>query len=227
MGFQIDVMQTHSEEDYLKAIYHLHKQGHAKVSLTSLASQLGNKPASVIDMIKKMTDKKLVEYDKIKGAKLSDSGKKAALLVIRKHRLWEFFLQDKLGYTWDEVHQIAEQLEHVHDNELADRLDEFLNFPKFDPHGDPIPDRNGKFPEIKSVRLTDSKHKVSGFVVGLADMSPVFLQYLDKVGIHLGTEIAIIESNVFDNSLDIKINGKSNIHLSQQAAQNILISKNL
>jgi len=115
----------------------------------------------------------------------------------------------------------------VHDNELADRLDEFLNFPKFDPHGDPIPDRNGKFPEIKSVRLTESKYKESGFVVGLADMSPVFLQYLDKVGIHLGTEIAIIENNVFDNSLDIKVNGKSKIHLSQQAAQNILISRTL
>ncbi|HZY25762.1 MAG TPA: metal-dependent transcriptional regulator [Bacteroidales bacterium] len=220
-------MQTHSEEDYLKAIYQLHKQGHTKVSLTALASQLGNKPASVIDMIKKMTEKKLVEYDKISGAKLSDSGKKAALLVIRKHRLWEFFLQDKLGYTWDEVHQIAEQLEHVHDDELADRLDEFLNFPRFDPHGDPIPDRNGKFPEIKSVRLTEAKHKESGFVVGLADMSPVFLQYLDKVGIHIGTEIAIIESNVFDDSLDIKINGKSKIHLSQQAAKNILISRTL
>jgi DtxR family Mn-dependent transcriptional regulator len=220
-------MQTHSEEDYLKAIYHLHKQGHTKVSLTALASQLGNKPASVIDMIKKMTDKKLVEYDKIRGAKLSDPGKKAAILVIRKHRLWELFLQDKLGYTWDEVHQIAEQLEHVHDNELADRLDEFLNFPKFDPHGDPIPDRNGKFPEIKSFRLTESEHEESGFVVGLADMSPVFLQYLDKLGIHLGTEIVMTEKNVFDDSLDLKINGKTKIHISQQAAKNILISRTL
>ena len=220
-------MQTHSEEDYLKAIYHLHTQGHAKVSLTALASQLGNKPSSVIDMIKKLTDKKLVEYDKIKGAKLSSIGKKSALLVIRKHRLWEFFLQDKLGYTWDEVHQIAEQLEHVHDNELADRLDEFLNFPRFDPHGDPIPDRNGKFPEIKSLRLSESEHKGSGFVVGLADMSPVFLQYLDKLGIHLGTEIVMTEKNVFDDSLDIKINGKTKIHVSQQAAKNILISRTL
>lgn len=220
-------MQTHSEEDYLKAIYQLHKHGHTKVSLTALASQLGNKPASVIDMIKKLTEKKLVEYDKIRGVKLSNIGEKSAFLVIRKHRLWEFFLQDKLGYTWDKVHQIAEQLEHVHDDELADRLDEFLNFPRFDPHGDPIPDRNGKFPEIKSVRLTEAKHKESGFVVGLADMSTVFLQYLDKVGIHIGTEIAIIESNVFDDSLDIKINGKSKIHLSQQASKNILISRTL
>ena len=219
------VRQTHSEEDYLKAIFHLHKQGSAKVSLAALASKLGNKPASVIDMIKKLVNKKLVEYDKFTGAKLSNIGNKSALLVIRKHRLWELFLQDKLGYTWDEVHQIAEQLEHVYDNDLADRLDKFLNFPQFDPHGDPIPDRNGKFPEIKSFRLTEAKHREIGFVVGLADMSHEFLKYLDKVGIHIGTEIALIENNAFDNSLDIKINGKTNIHLSQQAAQNILVRK--
>ncbi len=219
------VRQTHSEEDYLKAIFHLHKQGNAKVSLATLASKLGNKPASVIDMIKKLVNKKLVEYDKFTGAKLSNIGNKSALLVIRKHRLWELFLQDKLGYTWDEVHQIAEQLEHVYDSDLADRLDKFLNFPQFDPHGDPIPDRNGKFPEIKSFHLTEAKHREIGFVVGLADMSHEFLKYLDKVGIHIGTEIALIENNAFDNSLDIKINGKTKIHLSQQAAQNILVRK--
>ncbi len=219
------VKQTHSEEDYLKAIFNLHKQGNTKVSLAVLASRLGNKPASVIDMIRKLVNKKLVEYDKLSGARLSSSGNKSALLVIRKHRLWELFLQDKLGYTWDKVHQIAEQLEHVYDIELADRLDEFLNFPQFDPHGDPIPDRNGKFPEINSHRLTESKHQKNSFVVGLADMSPVFLRYLDKVGIHIGTEIALIENNVFDNSVDIQINGKTNIHLSQQAAQNILVNK--
>jgi DtxR family transcriptional regulator, Mn-dependent transcriptional regulator len=218
-------MQTHSEEDYLKAVFHLHKQGHAKVSVTALASKLGNKAASVIDMIKKLSDKKLVEYDKFRGVKLSNMGNKSALMVIRKHRLWELFLQDKLGYTWDEVHQIAEQLEHVHHDELADRLDEFLNFPQFDPHGDPIPDKNGKFPVIKSFRLSESKNQENGFVVGLADMSPAFLKYLDKVGIHIGTGIALEENNVFDNSLDIKINGKTKIHLSQQAAQNILVRK--
>ena len=219
------VRQTHSEEDYLKAIFHLHKQGSAKVSLAALASKLGNKPASVIDMIKKLVNKKLVEYDKFRGVKLSNIGNKSALQVIRKHRLWELFLQDKLGYTWDEVHQIAEQLEHVHDSELADRLDKFLNFPQFDPHGDPIPDRNGKLPEIKSFRLTESKQRENSFVVGLADMSHEFLKYLDKVGIHIGTEITLIENNAFDNSLDIKINGKTKIHLSQQAAQNILVRK--
>jgi DtxR family Mn-dependent transcriptional regulator len=176
-------------------------------------------------MIKKLVNKKLVEYDKFTGAKLSNIGNKSALLVIRKHRLWELFLQDKLGYTWDEVHQIAEQLEHVYDSDLADRLDKFLNFPQFDPHGDPIPDRNGKFPEIKSFRLTEAKKREIGFVVGLADMSHEFLKYLDKVGIHIGTEIALLENNAFDNSLDIKINGKTNIHLSQQAAQNILVRK--
>lgn len=147
------------------------------------------------------------------------------MLVIRRHRLWELFLQNKLGYTWEEVHEIAEQLEHVHHEDLADRLDEFLGFPQFDPHGDPIPDKNGNFPELKSSPLSEFKQQERGSVVGLADMSSVFLKYLDKVGIHIGTEIKVLENNAFDNSLDIKINGKTKIHLSQQATQNILIGK--
>ena len=218
-------MQTHSEENYLKAIYLLGKQGKDKVSVTALASVLGNNPASVIDMLKKLTEKKLIEYDKFIGAKLSETGNKTALLVIRRHRLWELFLQIKLGYTWDEVHEIAEQLEHVHHEELADRLDEFLGFPQFDPHGDPIPDKNGKFPELKTCPLSEYKLQENGSVVGLADMSSVFLKYLDKVGIQIGTEIKVLDNNDFDNSLDIKINGKTKIHLSQLAAQNILIGK--
>jgi DtxR family Mn-dependent transcriptional regulator len=218
-------MQTHSEENYLKAIYLLGKQGKDKVSVTALASALGNNPASVIDMLKRLTEKKLIEYDKFIGAKLNETGYKTALLVIRRHRLWELFLQDKLGYTWAEVHEIAEQLEHVHQEELADRLDEFLGFPQFDPHGDPIPDRNGNFPELKTCPLSEYEQQENGSVVGLADMSSVFLKYLDKVGIHIGTEIKVLEINAFDNSLNIKINGKTKIHLSQQAAQNILIGK--
>jgi DtxR family transcriptional regulator, Mn-dependent transcriptional regulator len=218
-------MYTPSEENYLKSIYLLGKQGNNKVSVTALASTLGNNPASVIDMLKKLTEKKLIEYDKVVGARLNNTGNETALLVIRKHRLWELFLQNKLGFTWDEVHEIAEQLEHVHHDELADRLDKFLGFPQFDPHGDPIPDKNGKFPEIKSCPLSECKQQESGFVVGLADMSSVFLKYLDKVGIKIGTGITLVDNNAFDNSLDIKINGKTKIHLSQQAAQNILVSK--
>jgi DtxR family transcriptional regulator, Mn-dependent transcriptional regulator len=218
-------MYTQSEENYLKSIYLLSKQGDNKVSVTALASSLGNNPASVIDMLKKLTEKKLIDYDKVTGARLNNKGNEGALGVIRRHRLWEFFLKNKLGYTWDEVHEIAEQLEHVHDVELADRLDKFLGFPQFDPHGDPIPDKNGKFPEIKSCPLSECKQQENGFVVGLADMSSVFLKYLDKVGIQIGTEITLVESNAFDNSLDIIINGKTNIQISQQAAQNILVSK--
>jgi DtxR family Mn-dependent transcriptional regulator len=218
-------MYTHAEENYLKSIYLLGKQGNNKVTVTALASLLGNNPASVIDMLKKLTEKKLIEYDKVVGVRLNNTGNEAALRVIRRHRLWELFLQNKLGYTWDEVHEIAEQLEHVHDVELADRLDKFLGFPQFDPHGDPIPDKNGKFPEIKSCPLSECKQQENGFVVGLADMSSVFLKYLDKVGIQIGTGITLVENNAFDNSLDIKINGKTKIHISQQAAQNILVSK--
>ncbi len=218
-------MQTHSEENYLKSIYLLGKQGKDKVSVTALATYLGNNPASVIDMLKRLTEKKLIEYDKFIGAKLSDTGSKTALLVIRRHRLWELFLQEKLRYSWAEVHEIAEQLEHVHYDDLADRLDEFLGFPQFDPHGDPIPDKNGIFPELQSCPLSEYKKDSICSVVGLNDMSTVFLKYLDKVGIHIGTEIKILDYNDFDNSIDLKINGKTKIHLSQQVSQNILIGK--
>jgi DtxR family Mn-dependent transcriptional regulator len=218
-------MQTHSEENYLKSIYLLGKQGKDKVSVTALATYLGNNPASVIDMLKRLTEKKLIEYDKFIGAKLNDTGSKTALLVIRRHRLWELFLQEKLRYSWAEVHEIAEQLEHVHYDDLADRLDEFLGFPQFDPHGDPIPDKNGKFPELLSCPLSEYKKDSIGSVVGLTDMSTVFLKYLDKVGIHIGTEIKILDYNDFDNSVDLKINRKTKIHLSQQVSQNILIGK--
>ena len=131
--------QTFSEENYLKAIYHLEKQGHRKVSATAIAEELDNNPASVVDMLKRLSDKKLIQYDKNKGAVLTAAGQKVAVLIVRKHRLWEVFLHDKLGYSWDEVHDIAEQLEHIRDYDLPDRLDKFLGFPKYDPHGDPIP----------------------------------------------------------------------------------------
>src|SRR6266850_2137064 len=132
-------MPSFSEENYLKSIYHLSCQSEGKVSVKSIADALGNNPASIIDMIKKLRSKKLIQYDKVKGARLTSKGQDAAILTVRKHRLWEVFLKEKLGYTWDEVHDIAEQLEHIHQNDLADRLDKFLGFPEFDPHGDPIP----------------------------------------------------------------------------------------
>ena len=218
-------MLTQTEENYLKTIYLLGKQGKGKVSLTALASALGNNPASVIDMLKKLTEKKLIQYERVKGARLTGEGIKTAIRTVRKHRLWELFLQIKLGYTWDEVHEIAEQLEHVHHEDLDNRLEKFLGFPQFDPHGDPIPDKKGHFPELKSCPLSEYHQQEKGSVVGLTELSSPFLKYLDKVGIQIGSEIKVLENYDFDKSLNIKVNGKKNIHLSHQAAQNILIGK--
>jgi len=137
-------MQTLSEENYLKIIYNLYKEGLAKITPTAIAEALSNNPASVVDMIKKLVDKELLQYEKSKGVKLTDKGTLIAISIVRKHRLWEAFLLEKLGYGWDEVHDIAEQLEHVHHPELADRLDKYLGFPQYDPHGDPIPRRTAR-----------------------------------------------------------------------------------
>ena len=179
-------MQTHSEENYLKAIYLLGKQGNDKVSITALASALGNNPASVIDMLKKLTEKKLIEYDKVIGAKLSETGNKTALLVIRRHRLWELFLQNKLGYTWDEVHEIAEQLEHVHHEKLADRLDEFLGFPQFDPHGEAIPDKNGHIENKQYIKLSECNPGDTIRLISVINTSADFLKFLNSRELRLG-----------------------------------------
>src|ERR1700722_4466455 len=141
-------MHTLSEENYLKVVYYLSLKEGEKISPTAIAESLDNNPASVIDMIKKLSDKKLIQYEKSKGVKLTEKGKKTALSIVRNHRLWEVFLLEKLGYAWDEVHDMAEQLEHIHHPGLADRLDKFLGFPQYDPHGDPIPKSNGKIPSL-------------------------------------------------------------------------------
>ena len=179
------VTHTLSEENYLKAIYHLEKQGTGKVSATAIAEELDNNPASVVDMLKRLTDKKLIQYDKNKGAVLTAAGHKIALLIVRKHRLWEVFLHDKLGYSWDEVHDIAEQLEHIRDYDLPDRLDKFLGFPKYDPHGDPIPQSNGHLPAMASKPLSDVEVNRKIRITNVSDSSAEFLRYLEKQGIGL------------------------------------------
>ncbi len=161
--------QTLSEENYLKAIYLIGKQGNDKASATAIAEALKNNPASVIDMIKKLAEKKLIQYDKSTGAKLTDKGLKASLLIVRKHRLWEVFLHDKLGYHWDEVHEMAEQLEHIRHDNLADRLEKYLGFPEYDPHGDPIPKSNGQMPLIPKKTLAEMEPGKTCQVVGVKD----------------------------------------------------------
>ena len=213
-----------AEENYLKCIYHLSGEGSNTVSTNGVAEMLNTKPASVSDMLKRLSQKQLIDYEKYQGVQISEKGKKAALRIIRKHRLWEVFLVDKLSFNWDEVHEVAEQLEHIHSPLLIERLDEFLNHPQYDPHGDPIPDANGKMPEKAKVPLNEMKKGSHGKVANVNDSSPEFLQYLDKLGIFIGAEIEVIDVIQFDGSMEILL-GDKKLFISEIAGKNILMFK--
>lgn len=217
-------MLSLSEENYLKAIYHLSNHGQDEVATNAIADSLKTKPASVSDMLKKLALKNLIEYEKYQGVKLNKIGKLRALQVIRKHRLWEVFLVKKLDFHWDEVHEVAEQLEHIHSELLTKKLDAFLGFPSHDPHGDPIPDENGVMKIYKQNILQNLSKSSQGVVVGVKDSSANFLQYLDKIGIGLGTTLKIVDIIAFDESIDIEVNAKQIVHISKETAKNILIS---
>ncbi|MEO6522923.1 MAG: metal-dependent transcriptional regulator [Mucilaginibacter sp.] len=217
-------MHTLSEENYLKSIYKLSLRDGEKITPTAIAELLGNNAASVVDMIRKLSDKQLIEYDKKKGASLTAQGLKDAILIVRKHRLWEVFLLEKLGFHWDEIHDIAEELEHVSNATLADRLDEFLGFPEYDPHGDPIPKANGKVPKTYSVTLADVKTGTTCRVAAVRDTSSSFLQYLLKLNIGIGTQVQVLEKITFDQSLVVSINGEERTTVSQKFGENVLIS---
>jgi DtxR family Mn-dependent transcriptional regulator len=188
-----------TEENYLKAIYRLSDGGTKSVLTNELAEVLSTKAASVTDMIKKLSIKNLIQYEKYYGVKITRQGKAEALMVVRKHRLWETFLVEKLQFTWDEVHDVAEQLEHIQSPLLIEKLDEFLGYPTADPHGHPIPDKNGKLQTIRQVPLSETTKK--SIVRSVRDGSPSFLQYLSKIGVYIGATIAILERVEFDGSL--------------------------
>tara|TARA_B100000900_G_scaffold406169_1_gene416821 strand:+ start:4849 stop:5502 length:654 start_codon:yes stop_codon:yes gene_type:complete len=217
-------MNTLAEENYLKAIFKLSGKQKAAVSTNTIAEELVTKASSVTDMIKKLTDKNLVNYQKYKGTSLTKKGHEIAVQIVRKHRLWEVFLVKKLNFQWCEVHDVAEQLEHIKSPKLVEHLDAFLGFPQYDPHGDPIPSKNGEFPKSFSMPLIDLVIGNKGLVVGVSLENPAFLQYLDKLEIHLGSTIRVIEKVQFDQSLEIKINGKAT-HISSEVAKNILIKQ--
>ncbi len=221
----ISGMQSQSVENYLKTIYLLDRQGIGKVSATTLASALGVNPPSIIDMIKKLKEKQLIKYDKTNGVRLTGSGTKKALLMVRKHRLWEMFLHEKLRYSWDEIHDIAEQLEHVQDDKLADRLDKFLGFPEFDPHGEAIPRSNGQMPDINAITLWEAVTGKPYKVVSLKDTSKSFLQYLKRLDIGIGTHIKATEKIDFDNSLIILIEDAAKATVSEKFAENVFVSE--
>lgn len=213
---------TRSEENYLKTIYHLGNFGEQFVNTNAIAEQIETKASSVTDMIKKLSDKRLVDYKKYQGSKLTNIGKKTALSVIRKHRLWEVFLVEKLNFSWDEVHEVAEQLEHIESDKLTNQLDAFLGFPTHDPHGDPIPDRDGKFSKMNKILLSKAEPDKVVECVGVKDSSAEFLQYLDKNGITLGTRINVVSQEPFDKSMTVKINNKQ-LTISKIVTENIYV----
>ncbi len=215
-------MYTFSEENYLKAIFHLERTYPSGVSTNALAEQMGAKASSVTDMMKRLSEKKLVKYKKYQGVKLSETGKETAIEVIRKHRLWEVFLVDKLGFAWDEVHEVAEQLEHIKSEKLISELDKFLGYPKKDPHGDPIPDAKGVFVFADKVLLSELNIGESGICVGVKDSSTEFLQYLDKNDIALGKEISVLEKESFDQSMLINLIGRE-LKISNVISSNLYI----
>jgi DtxR family transcriptional regulator, Mn-dependent transcriptional regulator len=217
-------VHSFTEENYIKAIYKLSANGSQEVNTNAIAEALDTKAASVTDMLRKLSAKGIADYVKYRGVTLTQNGERVALQIIRKHRLWEVFLVEKLKFNWDEVHDVAEELEHINSDLLIKRLDEFLGYPKFDPHGDPIPSEDGEMNVKQQKLLADMDVNSAGIVVGVNDSQPLFLQYLDKMGIHLGAKIKVIDKIPYDNSLEINLENKRNLVVSSEVARNIFLS---
>lgn len=217
-----EVLVTRSEENYLKTIFHLSKQGSFSVSTNDIAYKMETKASSVTDMIKKLSEKGYVDYVKYQGSNLTEKGRMAAVSVIRKHRLWEVFLVNNLNFSWDEVHDVAEQLEHIESQKLVDELDEFLGFPTHDPHGDPIPDKAGNIKTLDKVPLSTLLENQQSQLLGVKDSSDDFLRYLDKRNIKIGDSIKVLSIEPFDKSITIEINSKKLI-VTQGVAENLYL----
>ena len=221
----IFMLLSFTEENYLKAIYKLYEKNSSRISTNAIASAVSTAPASVTDMLQKLADKKLVNYERYQGVSLTSQGKRSAVGVIRKHRLWELFLVEKLGYNWDEVHEIAEQLEHIQSESLVKKLYEFLGRPKWDPHGDPIPDEQGNFHAQDKFPLSSAGQNEKLVITGVIDHRADFLQYLDKNGFAIGKKISVKEITMYDQSMAIYIgSSKQAKYISAEVAKNILVT---
>jgi DtxR family Mn-dependent transcriptional regulator len=214
-------MSTFTEENYLKCIWHLSLNDES-VTTNQIAAAIHTRAASVTDMLKKLADKELINYAKYQGVTLTKSGEKIALQIVRKHRLWEYFLVEKLNFKWDEVHEVAEELEHISSQELVERLDTFMNYPRFDPHGDPIPDADGIFRvnNLKPISLLQVNE--SGIISGVRDHSAAFFNYLEKKELNIGKTMTVIEFIDYDHSVLIATDDHQ-IHISREVAENLLI----
>jgi DtxR family Mn-dependent transcriptional regulator len=213
---------TFSEENYLKTIYHITSSSGIEVSTNAIAEKMETKASSVTDMLKKLAEKELIVYQKYKGVLLTEKGNHLAKMIVRKHRLWEVFLVDKLKFPWDEVHDIAEQLEHIKSEKLINKLDNFLGNPTEDPHGDPIPDVNGKINKVEKILLAELSENQTGICTGVKDSSTQFLKYLDKNQITLGSKIQVLAKEEFDLSLKIKVEEKT-VTVSNIIANNLFV----
>ncbi|CAA9251738.1 MAG: Mn-dependent transcriptional regulator MntR [uncultured Adhaeribacter sp.] len=217
-------MLSYTEENYIKTIYKLAAGGAREVNTNAIAEILQTKAASVSDMLRKLSSKDIIFYVKYRGVSLTPAGQKIALQIIRKHRLWEVFLVDKLHFTWDEVHEVAEELEHIKSPLLIQRLDAFLQFPRVDPHGDPIPTEAGDIYQPEQMLAADLPLHATATVSGVKDTQPLFLQHLDKIGIYLGAPLQVTDRIAYDQSLEINIENKKTILISHEVARNILVS---
>jgi DtxR family Mn-dependent transcriptional regulator len=215
---------TFSEENYLKTIYHLTTVLDTEVSTNAIAEKMETKASSVTDMLRKLAEKNLVNYKKYQGVSLTESGKLTAKMIVRKHRLWEVFLVEKLDFSWDEVHDVAEQLEHIKSEQLINKLDDFLGNPTEDPHGDPIPDAQGKIVKTDKQLLSDLTVNQKGICVGVKDSSSQFLKYLDKHEIALGSKIEIVSKETFDSSTKIRVN-TNELTISHKIATNLFVKQ--
>lgn len=213
---------TISEENYIKVIYHLSLVSPKGVNTNAIAGMLDTKASSVTDMLKKLSDKELVSYQKYQGVTLTENGFLSAKMIVRKHRLWEVFLVEKLNFSWDEVHEIAEELEHIKSEALINKLDEFLEFPDFDPHGDPIPNANGVIKKVNKLLLSEAVLNTEYKCVGVKDSSSDFLKYLDKQKIALGSKIKVKEKESFDDTLLVEIDSRE-LTLSNKIANNLYV----
>lgn len=217
-------MLSSTEENYLKAIYKLSEKTAEAVSTNAIAARMETAAASVTDMIKRLSEKELIHYEKYKGVRLSESGKQIATQLIRKHRLWETFLVEKLNFLWDEVHPMAEELEHIQSEELVNRLDAFLGHPKFDPHGDPIPDREGNFASNNHIPLSELPFGSRAIIVGVKDHTSTFLRYVEQLRLVLGTHILLLERFDYDQSMRLLVDEQHEVIITQKVSNNLFVN---
>lgn len=215
-------MTTTAEENYLKAIYKIEEREGKAASTNAVAAAMQTTAASVTDMLKRLAEKGLIAYEKYRGVQLTEPGSQVAVALIRRHRLWEVFLVNKLGFAWDEVHDMAEQLEHVQGDILVTRLDAFLDYPQYDPHGDPIPNAEGRWTFRSQILLADLLPGAQGAISGVEDHSTPFLQYLDQLGLQIGTELMLLERMEYDQSVRLRVNGRELI-LSEKVSRHLYV----